>query len=149
MQKIAGAYKKRRKELGLSAKQIADKLGVSPATIYRYESNDIMNMRIDKLQPIAKVLRTTPAYLMGSDESEENNEDSQQQKLLTNYNTDQTKLIDYSDELVNSDKYKETVTISIASRDGSSTLQLTKEQYEKIIELTKKSGRKELPDSII
>ena len=55
-----------------------------------------MNMRIDKLQPIAKVLRTTPAYLMGSDESEENNEDSQQQKLLTNYNTDQTKLIDYS-----------------------------------------------------
>lgn len=108
-----------------------------------------MNMRIDKLQPIAKVLRTTPAYLMGQDESEENNEDSQQQKLLTNYNTDQTKLIDYSDELVNSDKCKETVTISIASRDGSSTLQLTKEQYEKIIELTKKSGRKELPDSII
>ena len=62
---IGERIKKRRKELGLSAEQIAEKLGVSPATIYRYESNDIMNMRIDKLEPIAKVLRTTPAYLMG------------------------------------------------------------------------------------
>lgn len=150
---IGERIKKRRKELGLSAEQIADKLGVSPATIYRYESNDIMNMRIDKLEPIAKVLRTTPAYLMGWDEAEENNADNQQQKLLTNYNkldsTDQTKLVDYSDELVNSGKYKETITISIAARDGSSTLELTKEQYEKIIELAKKGGRKELPDGII
>lgn len=46
---IGERIKKRRKELGLSAEQIAEKLGVSPATIYRYESNDIMNMRIDKL----------------------------------------------------------------------------------------------------
>ena len=47
---IGERIKKRRKELGLSAEQIAEKLGVSPATIYRYESNDIMNMRIDKLE---------------------------------------------------------------------------------------------------
>ena len=30
--------------------------------------NDIMNMRIDKLEPIAKALHTTPAYLMGWEE---------------------------------------------------------------------------------
>ena len=67
---IGERIKRRRKELGLSAEQVAERLGVSPATIYRYESNDIVNMRIDKLEPIAKVLRTTPAHLMGwEDES--------------------------------------------------------------------------------
>ncbi|MFQ9440057.1 MAG: hypothetical protein ACLR13_02485 [Acutalibacteraceae bacterium] len=48
-----------------------------------------------------------------------------------------------------SDKQKETVTIGIAARDGSSSLELTKEQYEKLVELAKKGGRKELPDGII
>lgn len=66
---VGGRIKFRRKQLGLSAEQIAAKLGVSPATVYRYESNEIMNMRIDKLEPIAKALHTTPAYLMGWDES--------------------------------------------------------------------------------
>ena len=65
---IGERIKKRRKELGLSAEQVADKLGVSPATIYRYESNDIVNMRIDKLEPIANILNTSPAYLMGWEE---------------------------------------------------------------------------------
>lgn len=65
---IGERIKKRRKELGLSAEQVADKLGVSPATIYRYESNDIVNMRIDKLEPIADILNTSPAYLMGWEE---------------------------------------------------------------------------------
>lgn len=62
---IGDRIKQRRKELGLSAEEVAEKLGISPATIYRYESNDIVNMRVDKLEPIAKVLKTTPAFLMG------------------------------------------------------------------------------------
>jgi DNA-binding helix-turn-helix protein len=67
---IGERIKERRKKIGMSAEQVAEKLGVSPATIYRYESNDIANMRIDKLEPIAEVLRTTPAYLMGWEENE-------------------------------------------------------------------------------
>ena len=65
---IGDRIKLRRKDLGLSAEEIAAKLGVSPATVYRYESNAIANMRIDKLEPIANVLHTTPAYLMGWEE---------------------------------------------------------------------------------
>lgn len=57
----------RRKELGLSAEAVAELVGVSPATIYRYESADILNMGIDKIEPIAKALKTTPAYIMGWD----------------------------------------------------------------------------------
>lgn len=153
---IGERIKKRRKELGLSAEQIAEKLRVSPATIYRYESNDIMNMRIDKLEPIAKVLRTTPAYLMGWDEAKENNTDNQQRQLLSNYNkldnTDQTKLVDYSENLVNGDKYKEIVTISIAARNGATEMKLTPEQYEKFLKVLKSaedSENKKLPEDLV
>lgn len=67
---VGARIKERRKSLGLSAEKVADLLGVSPATIYRYESNEIMNMRTDKLEPIAQALQTTPAFLMGWDEEE-------------------------------------------------------------------------------
>ena len=73
---IGERIKTRRKEIGLSAEQVADQLKVSPATIYRYESSDIANMRIDKLEPIAKVLKTTPAYLMGWEDKKENGLDN-------------------------------------------------------------------------
>ena len=57
--------KNRRKAIGLSAERVADILGVSPATIYRYENGDIEKVPGDRLAPIAAALQTTPAYLMG------------------------------------------------------------------------------------
>ena len=63
--KVNEIIKKRRKELGLTLKDVADKLGVSESLISRYESNDVKNMGIDKLIPLAEVLKTTPVYLMG------------------------------------------------------------------------------------
>lgn len=65
--------KERRKELGFSAEYVAEKLGVSPATIYRYERGDIEKMPGNILEPISKILRTTPAYLMGWEESSPDN----------------------------------------------------------------------------
>jgi len=62
---IGKRIKARRKELGLSAEELAKLIGVSPATVYRYESADIMNMKTDKLKPIAEALNTTPVFLMG------------------------------------------------------------------------------------
>lgn len=57
--------KERRKALGISAEYVAEKLGVSPATIYRYEKGDIEKMPGNILEPIARVLCTSPSYLMG------------------------------------------------------------------------------------
>lgn len=57
--------KLRRKEIGFSAEKVADRLGVSPATIYRYEKGDIEKVPVDSLAELAKILQTTPAYLMG------------------------------------------------------------------------------------
>lgn len=69
---IGERIKHRRKTLGLSAEEVAEKMGVSAATVYRYESSDILNMGIDKLELIAKALKTTPAALMGWEEKTSN-----------------------------------------------------------------------------
>ena len=50
---VGERLKRRRKELGMSAEAVAEKLGVSPSTVYRYESGEINKMGIDKLKPIA------------------------------------------------------------------------------------------------
>lgn len=63
--------KQRRKELGFSAEKIAERLGVSPATIYRYEKGDIEKVPVDSLAELARILQTTPAYLMGWEEQTE------------------------------------------------------------------------------
>lgn len=55
----------RRKELGLTLKQVADALGVAESTVSRYESSEIRNMGIDKIEALAKVLAVKPSYLMG------------------------------------------------------------------------------------
>ena len=57
--------KARRKEIAMSAERLAEKVGVSPATIYRYEKGDIEKVPVDVIKDIAKALNTTPAYLMG------------------------------------------------------------------------------------
>lgn len=69
--KVNEIIRKRRKELGLTLREVAEKLGVSESLISRYESNDVKNMGIDKLIPLAKVLNTTPAYLMGWEDKKE------------------------------------------------------------------------------
>ena len=60
----ADRMKQRRKELGLSAESVAEKLGCSPATIYRYENGDIEKMPIDILRPLSAILKTTVFDLM-------------------------------------------------------------------------------------
>lgn len=63
--------KARRKELGLSADDVASALGVSRATIYRYESADIEKLPTQIIVPLAEVLRCSPAWLMGWEESKD------------------------------------------------------------------------------
>lgn len=57
--------KARRKELELSADDVASALGVSRATIYRYESADIEKLPTQIIAPLSKILRCSPAFLMG------------------------------------------------------------------------------------
>lgn len=67
---ISKKLKKRRKELSLTMLEVAKKVGVSEATVSRWESGDIANMRRDKIALLANALQVTPAYIMGWDEKE-------------------------------------------------------------------------------
>lgn len=62
---VGERIKQRRLELHMSVDEVAAKLGKNRATVYRYESNDIENLPTSVLEPLAKVLETTPADLMG------------------------------------------------------------------------------------
>lgn len=77
--RIGERIKQRRLELGYTADTLAKMLNKNRATIYRYENGDIENMPIDVLEPLAKALNTTPAYLMGwsSEQSTKKNPNTQ------------------------------------------------------------------------
>lgn len=70
MSTISERIKKRRKELYLKADDVADAIGVSRATLYRYENQDIQKIPTRILDPLAEVLHTTPEYIMGWEEKE-------------------------------------------------------------------------------
>lgn len=62
---IGENIKKRRKYLGKTLEEVADIIGVSRQTMSRYETGVISNIPSDKVEAIARVLETTPSYLMG------------------------------------------------------------------------------------
>lgn len=58
--------KKRRKELGLTLKDVATKVGVSESLISRYESGEVENMGLNKIKLYAEILRVNPmAFING------------------------------------------------------------------------------------
>lgn len=57
--------KNRRRVLNLTLNEVAQKVGVSKATVQRWESGTIKNLRRDKISKLAKALEITPSSLMG------------------------------------------------------------------------------------
>ncbi len=115
--------KKRRKELGLTMLEVAQKVGVSEGTVSRWESGDIANMRRDKIVLLAKALKVSPSFIMGWDDEDSHKVDTKpitsilspltptQQKILSNCQQlnvkGQEKVLDFSDDLIDSGKYTE------------------------------------------
>lgn len=63
--KVGDRIRAKRQDMGMSVDELAARLGKNRATVYRYEKGDIENMPVNVLEPLAEVLQTTPAYLMG------------------------------------------------------------------------------------
>ncbi len=67
---MTNSLRERRKALGLTLCEVADALGTSKQTIQRYEMGIISNIPKEKIEALAKVLKSTPSALMGwSDEA--------------------------------------------------------------------------------
>ena len=62
---LSEILKARRKELGLTLLEIAKRVGVSEATVQRWESGEIKTMRHGRIVKLAEVLELSPAQLMG------------------------------------------------------------------------------------
>lgn len=54
----------RREQIGLSQVELGRLVGVSKATISRWESGDITNMRRDRIQKLAEALKISPIALL-------------------------------------------------------------------------------------
>ncbi len=62
---IIQRIKSRRKELNLSYQALAERTGLSKSTLQRYETGDIANIPLSKIETLAKGLETTSQYIMG------------------------------------------------------------------------------------
>ena len=60
----------RRKELGLSVDELAERIEKNRATIYRYESSYIENLPVTVLERLAKALNVTPGYFIDGDSNQ-------------------------------------------------------------------------------
>lgn len=70
MADLASILKCRRQELGITLLQIAESVGVSEATVQRWEKGHIRTLRHENLVKLAETLRMKPAELMGWDAPE-------------------------------------------------------------------------------
>ena len=71
-----------REKAAISQIELAEKIGVSKQNLYKYENDIITNIPSDKIEAIARVLDTTPAYIMGWDEATASEDDEELQEYL-------------------------------------------------------------------
>ena len=72
MTDIGKRIRERRQELNLSVEDVAKQLNKNRTTVYRYEKGDIENLPLETLKPLADILATTPAYLIGWEDKNDN-----------------------------------------------------------------------------
>lgn len=66
---IGQRIKQRRKALNIPVVDIADYTGLSKATIHRYESGDIKDIKLPVLEKVATILDVDPLWLIGKSEN--------------------------------------------------------------------------------
>ena len=105
--------KARRKEIGLSVDQLAEKLNKDRATVYRYESDQIKDMPSSVLIDIALVLGLSPADLVPSAKDNIVLATAEEERLILIYRalnrTGKEKAMDYISDLIENEKYKKDI----------------------------------------
>ena len=82
---IGKRIKALRESLNISQIELAERIGVSKQNLYKYENGIITNIPSDKIEAIAKALDTTPAHLMGWDDTPPTTEDTIVKLLKAQY----------------------------------------------------------------
>ena len=99
----------------MTQEELGAKVGVQKAAIYKYENGLIVNLKRSTLEKLAIVLETTPTYLMGLEDDENDSSilselTPRQSALLLSFDQlneeGQQKAVDYVDDLVLTGRYK-------------------------------------------
>ena len=64
-----------RKRHNMTLEEVGNAVGVSKSTVRKWESGEIANMRRDKIATLARAIHTTPEYLMGWTDDQDQDQD--------------------------------------------------------------------------
>lgn len=71
MTDVGARIKKRRTQLGISAEELADRIKMNPASVYRYEKGEIKKLPTKTLLAISEALDTSVDWLLGETDNSE------------------------------------------------------------------------------
>ena len=100
---MASKIKYLRSLYGLTLEDVATVVGVGKSTVRKWETGMIANMRRDKIALLAEALHTTPAYLMGWEETQPIEESPLFQRMIEE-TTEQPAVPEWYNELSEEDK---------------------------------------------
>ena len=104
---IGDRIKARRDELGMSQEELAHKIGYKSKTSINKIELGIQELRQSKIKQIADALQTTPAYIMGWKETEEDQQLKKCHVLIEKcYGSDMYELVELYAKLNESGKNK-------------------------------------------
>ena len=116
-------------------KQVAEAVGVSEATVSRWESGQIANMRRDRISTYAKVLQVRPTFIMtGEIDSPET------QKAPTLNKKDERDIKKKMDEMLEIFDSADALMFDGEPLDDE-TRQLLRESYENQLRITKQLAK--------
>lgn len=109
----------------MTQEELGARVGVQKAAIYKYENGLVVNLKRSILEKLAIVLDTTPTYLMGMEDSEQQANiqlTSQQSTLLAAFDQlndeGQTKAVEYVEDLVLTGRYKKCPASGLGAKDA-------------------------------
>ena len=111
----------------MTQEELGAKVGVQKAAIYKYENGLIVNLKRSTLEKLAIVLETTPSYLMGLEDDENDSSilselTPQQSALLSSFDQlneeGQQKAVDYVDDLVLTGRYKKCAALGLGTKEA-------------------------------
>lgn len=110
---IGKRIKSLRQNLSITQEELATQIGTTKQNIYKYENEIITNIPSDKIESIAKVLHTSPSYLMGWDNEKEEVESilKEVEKIIENTEWEEAEIAILSKYCSLDDYGKETVDI--------------------------------------
>ncbi len=132
---VGQRIKNRRKEIKMSADEIAEKLNVSRSTIFRYEKGDIEKLPTNIIEELADILQTTPGYLMGWEDASKITDISSIYSQLDKNRQD--KVYEFANQQLEEQTSKNKMSpismkiIALCNRDN-----ITISDLEKLLELT-------------